>query len=77
MISRGKEWDKEIVRESGVNMYTLLYLHRITNKILPYSTWNSAVLCGGLGGRGFGGEWIHLYGWASPFTVHLTLSQHC
>ena len=23
-----------------------------------------------------GGEWIHLYVWLSPFTVHVKLSQH-
>ena len=26
---------------------------------------------------GFGGEWIHVYVWLSPFTVYLKLSQHC
>ena len=31
-----------IVREFGIDMYTLLYLKWITNKDLPYSTWNSA-----------------------------------
>ena len=25
----------------------------------------------------FGGEWIHVHGWLSPFAVHLKLSQHC
>ena len=25
----------------------------------------------------FGREWIHVYVWLSPFTAHLTLSQHC
>ena len=24
-------------------------------------------------GGGFGGEWIHVYVWLSPFTVHLKL----
>ena len=24
-----------------------------------------------------GGEWIHVYVWLSPFTVHLKLPQHC
>ena len=32
----------EIVREFGVDMYTLLYLKWITNKDLIYSTGNSA-----------------------------------
>ena len=25
----------------------------------------------------FGGEWIHVYVWPSPFSVHLKPSQHC
>ena len=25
----------------------------------------------------FGGEWIHVYVWLSPFAVHLKWSQHC
>jgi len=29
-------------RKFGIGMYTLLYLKRITNKDLPYSTGNSA-----------------------------------
>ena len=28
--------------ESGMDTYTLLYLRRITNEDLLYSTWNSA-----------------------------------
>ena len=31
-----------IVREFGIDMYTLLYLKWITNKVLLYSTGNSA-----------------------------------
>ena len=36
-----------------------------------------SVLCASLDGVGFGGEWICIYVWQSPFTVHLDLSQHC
>ena len=36
-----------------------------------------SVLCGGLEGRGVGGEWTHVCVWLSPFAVHLKLSQHC
>ena len=59
-------------------MYALLYLKWITNKNLLYSTWNSAQ-CSvpAWMGRGFGGEWMHVCVWLSPFTVHLELSQHC
>ena len=40
-----------IVREFGMDMYTLLYLKRVTNKDLLYRTWNSAQCCGSLDGR--------------------------
>ena len=33
----------------------------------------SSVLCTILDGRGDGGEWIHVYVWLSPFTVHVSL----
>ena len=41
---------------------------------LLYSTQNSAwcYVPAWMGG-GFGGEWIHVYVWLSPFTVHLKL----
>ena len=29
-----------------------------------------------MGGE-FGGEWVHVHVWLSPFVVHLRLSQHC
>ena len=29
-----------------------------------------------MGGE-FGGEWMHVYVWLSPFAVHLKLSQRC
>ena len=67
-VSEGKDLD----------MYTLLYLKWITNKVLLYSTENSAQCYMGawIGGE-FGGEWVHIYVWLSPFAVHLKLSQHC
>ena len=37
----GKEWHKRIVREFGIDMYTLLFLKWITNKDLLYRTGNS------------------------------------
>ena len=42
MVTRGEGWREGIVREFGIDMYTLLYLKRITNKNLLYSTGNSA-----------------------------------
>ena len=38
----GKGWREGTVREFGMDMDTLLYLKRITNKDLQYSTKNSA-----------------------------------
>ena len=65
-------------RESGMDVYTFLYLKWITNKALLYSTWNSAqcYVAAWIGGE-FGGGWIHVYVWLPPFAIHLTLSQHC
>ena len=67
-----------IVKDFGKVMYTLLYLKWITNKNLLYSTGNSTqcYVAAWMGG-GFGEEWIHVYVWLSPFTVHLKLSQCC
>ena len=61
-----------------MDMYTLLFLKWITNKDLLYSTGNSAqcYVAAWVGGE-FGGEWIHVCVWLSPFAVPLKLSQHC
>ena len=65
-------------RDFGKVMYTLVYLKWITNKNLLYSTWNSAqCYVPAWMVEKFGGEWIHVYAWLSPFIVHLKLSQHC
>ena len=34
MVASGEEWEEEIVRELGIDMYTLLYLKWITNRDL-------------------------------------------
>ena len=74
----GGRMEKEIAREFGINIYTPLYLKWITNKVLQYSTGNSAqcYVAVWMGGE-FGGEWIHVCVWLSPFAVHLKLLQHC
>ena len=64
ILARGKDLGKGQLREFGMDMYTLLYLKQITNKNLPYSTWNSAqyyvaVWIGGeLGENGY----MYMYG---------------
>ena len=61
----------------GMHTYTLLYLKRITKKVLLYSTGNSApcYVAAWMGGE-FRGEWIQNV-WLSLFATHLKLSQHC
>ena len=71
-----------IVREFGMDMYTLLYLKWITNKdLLVLGTYwfhrePCSILCDSLDGRGVWGEWIHIYVWLNPFDVHQKLAQH-
>ena len=66
------------VREFRTDRYKLLYLKWITTKDLQYSTWNSDQSYAAAWVEGeFGGEWIHVYVWVSPLSVHLKLSQHC
>ena len=61
-----------------MNMYTGLYLQRITNKDLLQSTGNSAQChMAAWMGVEFGGEGIRASVWLGPFAAHLKLSQHC
>ena len=73
----GKGWREGIVKQLGMDMYTLLYLKWITSEDLLYSTGNCLMLCGSLEGGESGGERIHVHLWLSPFAVHLKLSQLC
>ena len=78
MVARGKDEGNKLVREFGMDMYTLLYLKQITNKDLLYSTKKSAqCYVAAWRGVGFGGEWIHVYVWLSPSAVNLELLQKC
>ena len=48
----------------------------MNNQQGPISTWNSAqCYVAAWMGEEFGGEWIHIHVWLSPFAVHLTLSE--
>ena len=78
MVIRREGWGEGIVREFGIDMYTLLYLKCITNKDLLYSTGNSSKCyrAAWMGGD-LRGEWIHVFVWLSVSAVHLKLSQHC
>ena len=77
LLTKQKEIHSPRERKYGC-LHTLLYLKWVANKDLLYSTWNSAqcYVATWMGGE-FGGEWIHVYVWLSPFVVHLKLLQHC
>ena len=66
-----------MVREFGMDRYTLLYLKWITNKDLLYSTGNSAQchVAAWIGGE-VEGECVHVYVWLSPCAVHLKLNHN-
>ena len=67
-----------IVRESGMDMDTLLCLTWRASKDLLDSTGDSAQchVAAWMGGE-FGGEGIHVHVWLSPFAVCLKLSLDC
>ena len=59
-------------------VYLLLYLKWISNRDLLYIIGNSAqCYVAAWRWREFGGKWLHVYVWLSPFAVHMKLSQHC
>ena len=61
-IMVGSSREERILREIGMNMYTLLCLKWITNKDPLYSTWNSGQsFVADWMGKEFGGEWMHVY----------------
>ena len=62
----------------AIHMYTRLYLKWISNKMVLYSTGNSAqcYVEAWMAGE-FRGEWIHVYIWLSSSVVHLKLPQQC
>ena len=64
--------EKEVFREFGMDVYIVLYLKQISNKDLLCSTGDSAqCYVAAWLGEEFGGKWIHVYVWLSPFAVHL------
>ena len=68
-------WQEGVVREFGVDRYTLLYLKWITNKDLLHSTWNSVqcYLAAWKGGE-FQGDWIQCICLAE--FLHFTCNYH-
>ena len=60
----GEEWRERIARELGIDMYTLLYFKRVTNKDLLYRTGNSAqyYVAAWMGGESGGDGYMYMYG---------------
>ena len=65
-----------IVRESGMDMYTLLHLKCITPRIYCILQETAQGYAAAWIGGEFEREWIHVYVWPSPSPVLLKLSQH-
>ena len=57
--------------------WILLVIHFKYSRTYCVAHGSCSMLCASLGGRGLGGEWIHVYEALSPFTVHLKLPPHC
>ena len=74
-VLKGKNLQSRIL--DPIDLYGLYGFIWITNKVLLYSTGNPAQYYMAVWIGGEFGEWIHVYVWLSPFTVHLELSQHC
>ena len=69
----GESCGEGIVREFGMDMYTLLYLKWITNEDLLYSP---GMLHGSMDGKGIWRRMDTGILWLSLLAVHLKLSQH-
>ena len=76
MVTRGEGCREGIVREFGMDVYTLLYSKWITDRAYCMAQGPLLKVMWQPGGE-FGEEWIHVYVWLSPFAVHLRLSQCC
>ena len=78
-LSAREGWGEGTVREFGMDMYTLLYLKWVTNKVLlgtqgtPLNVkWQPRWE------RSCGGEWIHVYDWVpllSTWSYHNIVNQ--
>ena len=65
----GEGWGKGIIREFGIDRYTLLYLKSVTNKDLLYSTWSSA--------QPFVAAWMRGVGGRMDIHIGMAEALHC
>ena len=72
-VERGG-WREGIVREFGMDMYTM-YWQWITHKDRLYTQETLLSVLAAWMGEEIGGEWIHVHVRLSPFAAHLKLSQ--
>ena len=60
-VVRGEGWEVVVVREFGMDMYTLLYIKRIINKVLLCGIRNTAQgYVAAWMEEEFGGEWMQV-----------------
>ena len=77
MVARGKAGERDSQGVCDGHVHTAIFkmdnqkdlLHSTGNSAQCYvTTWME---------QEFGGEWIRVYVWLSPFAIHLKLPQHC
>ena len=77
MVSKGLKWDARRDKlELEIILYTVIYLNYIINKNLLHSTGNSTQYSV-IKNMGKEAKREQIYKLLSPFTVCLTLTQHC
>ena len=76
---QGEGWGKGIVREFGMDMYTLLYWKWITNKDLLYSTENyiQYPMINHKGKEFLKKECLYIYVYLNHFAMYQKWTQHC
>ena len=71
--------EKQLITLNNYSCISQAYVDHIRNFLPNYCIAGNSAQCykaTWMGGE-FGGEWIHVCVWLSPFAVHLKLSQHC
>ena len=76
MVTRKKDRGKKLGVWDGQVYSAIFKMDNQQGHIVQHIKLCS-MLCGNLGGGGFGEEWIHVYIWLDLFAVRMKLSQHC
>ena len=74
MVARGKDGGRDSWGAGNGHIHTAIFkMDNQQETIVSRGNSAQCYVAAWMGGE-FGGEWIHVHVWLSPFTVHLTLS---